>query len=884
MNPRFEQSIADGHTLVTAGARLARRLLHRHARACLERGLRAWETPDILSFDAWLERCWREQPPTARTAQLLNRAQSDRLWLEVVRNSRQRARLLHPASVAREAARAWTTLQQWNAPPFPDTALLNEDARAFAGWALAFRERCAAEHWLDPAALPAAVRALLEQSGAPRPVQFVGFDSLTPAQESLARALAARKAWVNAPAAPQFAARPPAAGYADRRAEMIAAAHWVRDGLAGGARRSVGIVMPDLAARRNLAEDVFEDVLHPGALRSPAPDSGRCYSIALGRPLAEHPLIATALAGLALGRGTLGLAAAGALLRSPFMQRSGDERVEAACIEAQLRARGDAEVDLAALLAAAAAIGAGRAAEPALLPRLRRLRELLEQAPRSQSLHDWAATFSRLLSALGWPGARALDSGEYQAAESWRAALGELATLDLIGGATGYHAAWAELKRLLGARNFQPRTAETPVEVLGLEGAADMGFDRLWVMGLDEGAWPPPARPSPFIPLRMQRDLRMPLATPELALAHARAVTQRLAQGATEVIFSHPCMDGEAPLRPSPLLAAVGPAPMPAGPVDYLRQLFAPQQLEQFSDERGPPLSAGAQGGGAALLRDQAACPFRAFARHRLGARPVDPIDIGLDAMSRGSLVHRVLELVWMRLRDQGALLALDSDALEQLLAQVVAQAVSAVQQRRPRTLSPRFAAVEQARLRRLLRGWLELERTRAPFTVEACEAKHETQIGGLRLRLRVDRLDRLADGRHLILDYKTGAARLGDWSGERPDEPQLPLYAVSAATPVAALAFAQLRPGAHGFVGAGSEAGLLPGLKAASELGAAAGESGWNELLARWRHELEALVAEFAAGEARVDPKRAQSCQTCDLHALCRINESQPWLEAEDD
>ena len=43
--------------------------------------------------------------------------------------------------------------------------------------------------------------------------------------------------------------------------------------------------------------------------------------------------------------------------------------------------------------------------------------------------------------------------------------------------------------------------------------------------------------------------------------------------------------------------------------------------------------------GGAEILRRQAACPFQSFATRRLGARPMDATDWGLEARERGSVV-----------------------------------------------------------------------------------------------------------------------------------------------------------------------------------------------------------------------------------------------------
>jgi hypothetical protein len=65
---------------------------------------------------------------------------------------------------------------------------------------------------------------------------------------------------------------------------------------------------------------------------------------------------------------------------------------------------------------------------------------------------------------------------------------------------------------------------------------------------------------------------------------------------------------------------------------------------------------------------------------------------------------------------------------------------------------------------------------------------------------------------------------------------------------------------------------------------GVAAGEVGipgvvahpdWEALLDGWRRTLEALGQAFAAGFARVDPKRyPATCRHCDQSPLCRIHE----------
>jgi RecB family exonuclease len=150
---------------------------------------------------------------------------------------------------------------------------------------------------------------------------------------------------------------------------------------------------------------------------------------------------------------------------------------------------------------------------------------------------------------------------------------------------------------------------------------------------------------------------------------------------------------------------------------------------------------------------------------------------------------------------------------------------------------------------------------------VTATETQRDAPLGPLKLRLRLDRVDATASGERLVIDYKTGRAAVPALLGERPDEPQLPLYLTVAEPDAGAIAFAQVRAGDMRFVGLARDPGVLPGTKAP--------DTTWDGQRAAWRAALARLADEFATGHAAVAPKRgAQTCRLCDLQPLCRIHE----------
>jgi RecB family exonuclease len=204
---------------------------------------------------------------------------------------------------------------------------------------------------------------------------------------------------------------------------------------------------------------------------------------------------------------------------------------------------------------------------------------------------------------------------------------------------------------------------------------------------------------------------------------------------------------------------------------------------------------------------------------------------------------------------------------MEPAIEKAARKAVAAAKLEQP------LAGLELKRLAKLAREWLEVERERDAFEVVAMEEKRKLSVAGLEINGRIDRMDRLSSGGHAVIDYKTGRTTPQEWLGERPDDPQVPLYALNSQD-VSAVAFAKLKTGEMRYMGFSRAKDEIPKVHTAKN---------WDALVAGWRKELEALGAGFASGEARVDPKRMlQTCRYCDLQPLCRVYERVNALEEE--
>jgi RecB family exonuclease len=227
---------------------------------------------------------------------------------------------------------------------------------------------------------------------------------------------------------------------------------------------------------------------------------------------------------------------------------------------------------------------------------------------------------------------------------------------------------------------------------------------------------------------------------------------------------------------------------------------------------------------------------------------------------------------------------------IETLLGECAEQALAAMKRRRAETLAGRYGELERERLVRLARDWLEVERDRpVPFKVLKTEEECEVEFGGVRVKGRLDRRDELEGGRIAVIDYKSGECRTGAWAGERPDEPQLPMYALGGpdADRVSVVTFAQVRTAGSRFRGLSDASNLVTGVTTVDkDYSPSVKEYGsWDRLVSHWRTELDRLGRAFASGDARVDPKNLRvTCKQCEQHVLCRVDEKAPFGAAAGD
>ena len=906
-----------GTTLITGNSRLSRVLGGQYNQWRIDRGDSQWQSPEIISWNLWLDKLWE-------TASLNGVAGTDRavpgsrqlisLWESTLKNEPLTHDLLRPESLANQLLETRSLITSWQLS-FKDPAWFgdeNENHAAFYYWNKAFDKRCDTDNWISPEDRTALLCKAIENNllSQNETIDLLGFDEFNPDQAGLLSALIESGNPVSHLTISPRQNEVVVWQSKDSKNELHQMARWVRYWFEKEPESSIAIVVPDLQARRQEVERQLEEILTPG--NKHGGQQLKPWNISMGIPLARVPMIEAAFDLLKLLDDRIDIQDIGRVLRSPWLRGAVAERNSRALLEKCLRDKHPRQLKLREVRYRAAEIKTHDRQHnelpedqhepqawnsPELSTVLNKLTRFDGESKGLQSASAWAESFDQLLVSLGWPLAeepgneapaeiQAEEHGHnWQALQAWRDGLRELASLDATTTKLGRKAAINQLKQICREKIFQPRTAAAPIQVLGLYEVSGLRFDHLWVLGLHNDNWPPSAKPNPFIPGKLQRAAQIPNSSPQRELEVARTITKRLLETAPDCVFSYPGQIEGEDVLPSPLLSTATvkvEENLPSWQEDDWRSTVAKADHPRLDPLLMPgELKHGTARGGSSILKHQALCPFRAFASNRLGADGLETPADGISPMLHGSLVHSVLEHFWIETKTQAALLLLDEESLGKRVRKHVDFVTT---EERGLKQRPSFRGVEADRVYRHVMDYLALDKDREAFEVVGFEKEILPEIEGQTVRLIIDRVDKLPSGEEIIIDYKTGKEEPKKWFGDRPENPQLPLYAISAEKPPAAVVFGIIRDDGCLYKGVVQQGGLLPDLPPrATKANQYLIDAGYEmpKTIEIWRQVLHRLMADFLAGEAAIDPKTdpksgQRTCEKsyCELHSLCRVGE----------
>tara|TARA_R110000772_G_scaffold215694_2_gene326290 strand:+ start:133956 stop:136940 length:2985 start_codon:yes stop_codon:yes gene_type:complete len=380
----------------------------------------------------------------------------------------------------------------------------------------------------------------------------------------------------------------------------------------------------------------------------------------------------------------------------------------------------------------------------------------------------------------------------------------------------------ALLDSLMAGHAVRPAWGAHPrLNIWGLLEARLQQADLMILGGLNEGSWPPEAKPSPWMSRPMLADFGLPL--PERRIGQTAHDFVQAAM-APEVLLTRAERVEGAPSVPARWLLRLGNLVAGTTMADALKARDHLKSWAAALDDPGgtviparplprPPVAMRPKGLSVTQVEKWVRDPYAVYARNILRLRPLDPIDADPGAGDRGEIIHRALELfIAAHPRD------LPADAETRLRAfgeEVFAQHAD----------RPAVRAFWWPRFLRVARWFIEVERDRRtrgcrPLAWEAEGALTlETGAGPFTLTCIADRIDRDPAEGFEIIDYKTGRTPT-EKMVKTGFSPQLPLEAaVLRAGGFDKLATGEVAALAYWKMSGGREAGKITSLDGVGQL-----------------------------------------------------------------
>lgn len=292
----------------------------------------------------------------------------------------------------------------------------------------------------------------------------------------------------------------------------------------------------------------------------------------------------------------------------------------------------------------------------------------------------------------------------------------------------------------------RPYGGHPRISIWGLLEARLQKADLMILGGMNEGVWPSQPGPDPWLAPQIRRELGLPGLEYRTGLAAHDFMS---ALGGPRVLLTRARRDSRSPTVASRLWLRLQAMTGGMTRDQWLERLAITLDASGVTEPAArptprPPIEARPKKIAVTDLDRLRADPFAFYAKAILKLRPEEPVDAEHHAAWKGTAVHEVLE-AWFK-----------QDNCDPARLKARAEAMLADE-----AVHPMLRALWSPRLMEAI-DWIAAEAARdkeAGRLPVVAEEFGEAEVAGITLYGKVDRIDRLADGRLAIVDYKTGQA-----------------------------------------------------------------------------------------------------------------------------
>ncbi|HIL21512.1 MAG TPA: hypothetical protein EYG22_07910 [Candidatus Thioglobus sp.] len=794
--------------------------------------LGAIKMPSIYSYPAFLKKTWSQLNPQD-SLRLLSDHELRILFSELI----NKCAVQNPGAVTDEAIKCYRLMKTHFISKEKIINYQNSPGVLFVSWMDGLSQIKKQFQLIDSSDLFLKMEQALKESTPVGNYYHYGIKKTTPEQNKLFDLLQSQELEL-----PQANDTYKAISHPTIEMELQSIAEWSWEKISKKPQHQIAVVIPNLGELQHKVSSIFDEVFGSHAIET----QQKPFNISLGNSLSQYPLIRHLFKVIDLSheimQGNVELDSLCRVIPSPYIKGANIESNNRNLLINQLMGRGKSGFTTKQLTALITDC-------PILKEQILNISQI--QKKRRASSEDWLESLYQLLDIWAFGSDRALSSSEYQLFEKFQNECLILNQNPALRRQITFEECVNLLKKHFDAVIFQPQSGDANIHILGALEAEGLHFDAVWVSNMTSDFLPGVVKFPLFIPANICSEFHLPSSTFDLIQTSAVSTLSKLKALSDEVHFSFAeTNDGREQIA-TPLLDFEPCAEnTPIAPQE--------QTLTTVKDTCAPRLKNTAIKQGVQTLQDQMSCPFKGFVR-RLKIQEFESNHLGLNRAEQGVLIHRILETIFTEISTAKALKELSGESINRLIKSHAQNAIG--------TTDQNYQAIEKGRIIRIIKQYLLLEEQRTDFTVVATESVVEVCIDGLGFTTKLDRIDQLANGDKLIIDYKTGQSALSQITGEVIEQAQLPIYAIS--NEVDGIAFAQINASECVFKAVARDREILPSSKQAQTK-----MPDWDAQLNTWQETLSKASLDFQQGVADVLPEK-NACNYCDYDLLCRVEKT---------
>ena len=790
--------------------------------------------PQIFSYRSWLEHFWKKNNPQ-RTVRLLSLLELRYILKEIS----EKNSINNSEAIIDELIKCYSLCKTY----FIDISTLPDfyanPSSLLIKWISEFEKFKTENNCIDTTDLFSSVYKSLESNIKTGNYYAYGFKQRTPEQNKLFEILECQS--LNSRSLENNIQ---ALSFIDQETELEAISKWAKEVSLKNPNSQIGVVIPNLSQLQHLVKSSFDQEFDASLLET----HHKPYNISLGMSLCQYPLIQHLLSVVKISsqiiKGNIDLEMLMKTVTSPYIKGGLIESNSRALLVNRILELGCEEATTQKVLKLMKDC-------PVLIQIVNELRSL--KIDKKIALEDSLDSINLLLLTWGFTSDRSLSSSEYQLFEKYQNESLILNRLSNFYKKVSLFDAVNILNTHLNSVIFQPKSGAANIHILGALEAEGLYFDHAWVSSMTSNFIPGKIKMPLFIPQKTSIEYGLPNSNFLLVTEDTKATLKALNNLSPETTYSYAKLMQNREELPSPYIDFK----------DYLEGSFiknSSRELIYLDDYKAPKIQELTIKKGVKTLQNQMSCAFRGFAV-RLDIDDFEAPHIGLSRLQQGNLIHKILETFFNELKSGASLLKLTELELDNLIAKHTESATLNL----PKS---NFKLNEKNRLVKIIRQYIDLEKQRSDFEVIKTESTSEVNINGLKFSTRIDRMDRLANGDSLIIDYKTGKdVKVAQMTGDPIDQAQLPIYAVTNS--VDGVAFATINSNDCQFKAITKNKSELPLTKQAINR-----MPEWDKQITEWTSILNSASEQFQNGIASVLPVK-NACDYCDYDLLCRVKKS---------